>query len=65
MSGSSSGQGEIFIEWRIVVESGLIVSLFRCQHVNTDNENIAKLIFMELNNAWSDFENDATQQKMF
>lgn len=39
--------------------------LFRPQHVNTDNENIAKLIFMELNNAWSDFENDATQQKMF
>lgn len=35
------------------------------QHVNTENENIAKLIFMELNNAWSEFENDATQQKLF
>jgi cyclin G-associated kinase len=31
----------------------------------TDNENMAKLIFMELNNAWSDFENDASQQNMF
>lgn len=35
------------------------------QHANTENENIAKLIFMELNNAWSEFENDATQQKLF
>lgn len=47
------------------VDWGSIVFLFLSQHVNTDNENIAKLIFMELNNAWSDFENDATQQKMF
>ncbi|KOC61652.1 Cyclin-G-associated kinase [Habropoda laboriosa] len=31
----------------------------------TANENIAKLIFMELNNAWSTFENDASQQNLF
>jgi cyclin G-associated kinase len=35
------------------------------QQGGTDNENMAKLIFMELNNAWSDFENDASQQNMF
>lgn len=35
------------------------------QQVGTDNEAIAKLVFMELNNAWSDFENDATQQNIF
>ncbi|KAJ8945124.1 hypothetical protein NQ318_001589 [Aromia moschata] len=35
------------------------------KQVGTDNENMAKLIFMELNNAWSDFENDAAQQNMF
>ncbi|XP_058808939.1 cyclin-G-associated kinase isoform X2 [Phymastichus coffea] len=31
----------------------------------TPNENLAKLIFMELNNAWSTFENDASQQNLF
>lgn len=35
------------------------------QQMGTDNEPMAKLIFMELNNAWSDFENDATQQSVF
>lgn len=35
------------------------------KQVGSENENLAKLIFMELNNAWSDFENDATQQNMF
>ncbi|XP_039275916.1 cyclin-G-associated kinase [Nilaparvata lugens] len=35
------------------------------KHMGTPNENIAKLIFVELNNAWSDFENDASQQNMF
>ncbi|XP_071444981.1 cyclin-G-associated kinase isoform X2 [Hetaerina americana] len=35
------------------------------KQIGTPNENIAKLIFMELNNAWSDFENDASQQQMF
>ncbi|KRT85412.1 Chaperone, partial [Oryctes borbonicus] len=35
------------------------------KQVGTENENIAKLIFMELNNAWCDFENDANQQNMF
>jgi len=35
------------------------------QQTGTPNENMAKLVFMELNNAWSDFENDATQQNMF
>ncbi|XP_077285727.1 cyclin-G-associated kinase [Arctopsyche grandis] len=35
------------------------------KQVGTENENIAKLIFMELNNAWSDFENDEKQQNLF
>lgn len=35
------------------------------QQVGTENENVAKLIFMELNNAWSDFENDEKQQNLF
>ncbi|XP_055696686.1 cyclin-G-associated kinase [Lutzomyia longipalpis] len=35
------------------------------KQVGTENENIAKMIFMELNNAWSDFENDKSQQNMF
>ncbi|ALC46161.1 aux [Drosophila busckii] len=35
------------------------------KHNGTEHEEIAKLIFMELNNAWTDFENDATQQNMF
>lgn len=35
------------------------------QHIGTENEKMAKLIFMELNNAWSEFENDSTQQNMF
>lgn len=35
------------------------------QQAGTDNETIAKMVFMELNNAWSDFENDSTQQNMF
>lgn len=33
--------------------------------MGTDNEVVAKMIFMELNNAWTDFENDATQQNVF
>ncbi|XP_028034078.1 cyclin-G-associated kinase isoform X2 [Bombyx mandarina] len=35
------------------------------KQVGTSNENIAKMIFMELNNAWSDFENDTKQQNLF
>lgn len=35
------------------------------QQTGTENENLAKLIFMELNNAWSDFENNASQQNLF
>ncbi|XP_014481590.1 PREDICTED: cyclin-G-associated kinase [Dinoponera quadriceps] len=35
------------------------------KQAGTVNENIAKLIFMELNNAWSTFENDASQQNLF
>ncbi|XP_054731167.1 cyclin-G-associated kinase [Anastrepha obliqua] len=35
------------------------------KHNGTENESIAKLIFMELNNAWTDFENDTTQQNLF
>lgn len=35
------------------------------KHAGTENESLAKLVFMELNNAWSDFENDASQQNMF
>ncbi|XP_017764332.1 PREDICTED: cyclin-G-associated kinase [Eufriesea mexicana] len=35
------------------------------KQAGTANENIAKLIFMELNNAWSTFENDVSQQNLF
>ncbi|XP_034946030.1 cyclin-G-associated kinase [Chelonus insularis] len=35
------------------------------KQTGTANENMAKLIFMELNNAWSAFENDASQQNLF
>ena len=35
------------------------------KQMGTDNENFSKLIFMELNEAWSEFENDPSQQKMF
>ncbi|XP_018903296.2 cyclin-G-associated kinase isoform X2 [Bemisia tabaci] len=35
------------------------------KQIGTPNENIAKLIFMELNNAWSEFENDKSQQSIF
>ncbi|XP_050668220.1 cyclin-G-associated kinase isoform X2 [Leptidea sinapis] len=35
------------------------------KQMGTPNENIAKMIFMELNNAWSEFENDAKQQNLF
>ncbi|XP_023343351.1 cyclin-G-associated kinase [Eurytemora carolleeae] len=33
--------------------------------MDTDYENISKLTFMELNEAWSEFENDPNQQNMF
>lgn len=33
--------------------------------MGTPNENIAKMIFMELNNAWTDFESDVKQQNLF
>jgi cyclin G-associated kinase len=33
--------------------------------MGTPNENLAKLIFMELNNAWSEFENDPMTQQIF
>ncbi|KAF5274004.1 hypothetical protein FQA39_LY01119 [Lamprigera yunnana] len=35
------------------------------KQAGSENEKVAKLIFMELNNAWSDFENDASQQNLF
>ncbi|GLV44488.1 auxilin [Carabus blaptoides fortunei] len=35
------------------------------KQMGTEHENIAKLIFMELNNAWSEFENDTSQQNIF
>ncbi|XP_047515483.1 cyclin-G-associated kinase isoform X2 [Pieris napi] len=35
------------------------------KQMGTPNENIAKMIFMELNNAWSEFENDTKQQNLF
>jgi len=35
------------------------------KQAGTDNEKLAKMIFMELNDAWSEFENDVTQQNMF
>lgn len=43
----------------------IIFRFFFLQQMGTENENVAKLIFMELNNAWSDFENDASQQNIF
>lgn len=44
----------------------LSVSLtLKLQQAGTDNEPVAKMIFMELNNAWTDFENDSSQQNMF
>ncbi|XP_065572360.1 cyclin-G-associated kinase-like isoform X2 [Artemia franciscana] len=35
------------------------------KHSGTENEIIAKAIFMELNDAWSEFENDPSQQNLF
>ncbi|KAG6802863.1 serine/threonine-protein kinase [Apis mellifera caucasica] len=35
------------------------------KQAGTANENIAKLIFIELNNAWNTFKNDALQQNLF
>ncbi|XP_052865574.1 cyclin-G-associated kinase [Anopheles cruzii] len=35
------------------------------KHTGTENESMAKLIFMELNNAWTEFESDASQQNLF
>ncbi len=35
------------------------------KQTGTDNEVLAKAIFMELNDAWSEFENDASQQQLF
>ena len=35
------------------------------KQMGTENENLSKLIFMELNEAWSEFENDPSQQNMF
>ena len=35
------------------------------KHMGTDNENLSKLIFMELNEAWAEFENDPKQQNLF
>ena len=35
------------------------------KQTGTENENLSKLIFMELNEAWSEFDNDPSQQNMF
>ncbi|XP_045473682.1 cyclin-G-associated kinase [Harmonia axyridis] len=35
------------------------------KQIGTENENLAKLIFMELNNSWSDFESSGSQQQLF
>lgn len=35
------------------------------KQMGTVNENLSKLIFKYLNEAWSDFENEPNQQKMF
>ena len=35
------------------------------KQTGTENENFSKLIFMELNEAWSEFDNDPSQQNMF
>lgn len=42
-----------------------IATLRPFQHTGTENESMAKMIFMELNNAWTEFESDATQQNLF
>lgn len=42
-----------------------IATLCPFQHTGTENESMAKMIFMELNNAWTEFESDATQQNLF
>lgn len=49
----------------VVCDPERIVTNFSLQQVGTANENIAKLVFVELNNAWSDFENDSGQQNLF
>lgn len=35
------------------------------KHNGTEHEHVAKLIFMELNQAWSNFGNDSNQQNLF
>jgi len=35
------------------------------KQMGKENENLSKLIFMELNEAWSEFENDPQQQNVF
>jgi len=35
------------------------------KQTGTEHEKMAKLIFMELNDAYSEFENDETQQNLF
>uniref|UniRef100_A0A182YJL6 Cyclin-G-associated kinase n=1 Tax=Anopheles stephensi TaxID=30069 RepID=A0A182YJL6_ANOST len=35
------------------------------KHTGTENESMAKMIFMELNNAWTEFESDVSQQNLF
>jgi len=35
------------------------------KQMGTENENLSRLIFMELNEAWSEFTNDSSQQNMF
>jgi len=35
------------------------------KQMGSPNENLSKLIFMELNEAWSEFENDPKQQNVF
>lgn len=35
------------------------------KQMGTENENLSKLIFMELNEAWSEFDNDPSQQNIF
>lgn len=61
----ASRQGQSPRIWLRAGGWSLMRFLFIRQQAGTDNETIAKMVFMELNNAWSDFENDAAQQNMF
>lgn len=70
MSCRASRQSEFLLNLNIIrtftlFNCSYLIFCFIQQQAGTENETIAKMVFMELNNAWSDFENDAAQQNMF